>query len=150
MILDRIKVLRPVDQLEYLKAEIVKTISDRLREADISSLVAAYCKGTSARDLAERFETSKSSVKTLLRKRGVRPMPLSLAGDLEEVDLGWAVVELAVVGSAFEAVVVGSVSFDHSGICSVSSWWVGSFGDFVGGFGEGGGECFRGKSPPGW
>jgi hypothetical protein len=77
-------------------------------------------------------------------------MPLSLAGDLEEVDLGWAVVELAVVGGAFEAVAVGSVSFDHSGICSVSSWGVGSFGDFVGGFGECDGECFRGKSPPGW
>jgi hypothetical protein len=45
-----------------------------------------------------------------------RPMPLSLAGDLEEVDLGWAVVELAVVGGAFEAVVVSSISFDHSGI----------------------------------
>jgi hypothetical protein len=80
----------------------------------------------------------------------VRSMPLSLAGDLEEVDFGWAVVELAVVGGAFEAVVVGSVSFDHSGICSVPAWGVGSFGDFVGGFGEGGGECFRGKSPPGW
>ena len=77
-------------------------------------------------------------------------MPLSLAGDLEEVDLGWAVVELAMVGSAFEAVVVRSVSFDHSGICSVSSWGIGSFGDFVGRFGECGGERFRGKSPPGW
>ena len=56
----------------------------------------------------------------------VRSMPLSLAGDFEEVDLGWAVVELAVVGGAFEVVVVGSVSFDHSGICSVPSWGVGS------------------------
>ncbi|MCA1821288.1 MAG: hypothetical protein LC644_05910, partial [Pseudonocardia sp.] len=55
----------------------------------------------------------------------VRSMPLSLAGDFEEVDLGWAVVELAVVGGAFEAVVVGSVSFDYSGICSVSSWGLG-------------------------
>ena len=80
----------------------------------------------------------------------VRSMPLSLAGDFEEVDLGWAVVELTVVGGAFEAVVVGSVSFDYSGICSVSSWRVWSFGDFVGGFGKCGGECFRGKSPPGW
>ena len=62
-----------------------------------------------------------------------RAMPLSLAGDLEEADLGWAVVELAVVGGAFEAVVVGSVSFDHSGIVrcrrgglgrSVISWVV--------------------------
>ena|SRR5436853_5472830 len=80
----------------------------------------------------------------------VRSMPLSLAGDLEEADLGWAVVELAVVGGAFEAVVVGSVSFDHSRICSVPAWGVGAFGDFLGGFGECGGECFRGKSPPGW
>ena len=45
-------------------------------------------------------------------KEAMRPMPLSLAGDFEEVDLGWSVVELAVVGGAFEAVVVGSVSFD--------------------------------------
>jgi hypothetical protein len=45
-----------------------------------------------------------------------RPMPLSLAGDLEKVDLGWAVVELAVVGGAFEAVVVGSVSCNWSGL----------------------------------
>src|SRR5690348_5884973 len=37
-----------------------------------------------------------------------RPMPLSLAGDLEEMDLGRVAVELAVVGSAFEAVVVSS------------------------------------------
>jgi hypothetical protein len=80
----------------------------------------------------------------------VRSMPLSLAGDLVEVDLGWAVVELAVVGGAFEAVVVSAVSFDHPGVCSVSSRGVGSVGDFVGGFGECGGECFRGKSPPGW
>ena len=76
----------------------------------------------------------------------VRSMPLSLAGDLEEMDLGWAAVELAVVGGAFEAVVVSSVSFDHSGICSVSSWGVGSFGDFVGGFGECGGEFLGGKA----
>ena len=85
-----------------------------------------------------------------LRSGAVRSMPLSLAGDFEEVDLGWAVVELTVVGGAFEAVVVGSVSFDYSGVCSVPSWGVGSFGDFVGGLGERGGECFRGKSPPGW
>ena len=29
------------------------------------------------------------------------------------------------VGGAFEAVVVGSVSFDHSGICSVPAWGLG-------------------------
>src|ERR1700712_1258058 len=60
-----------------------------------------------------------------------------------------AVVELAVVGGAFEAVVVSAVSFDHPGVCSVSSRGVGWVGDFVGGFGECGGECFRGKAPPG-
>ena len=86
----------------------------------------------------------------LVLLRAVSPMPLSLAGSLVEADLGWAVVELAVVGGAFEAVVVSAVSFDHSGICSVPSWGVGSFGDFVGGFGECGGEFFRGKSLPGW
>ena len=80
----------------------------------------------------------------------VRSMPLSLAGDLVGVDLGWAVVELAVVGGAFEAVVVSAVSFDHPGVCSVSSRGVGWVGGFVGGFGECGGECFRGESPPGW
>src|SRR5947209_19006350 len=77
-------------------------------------------------------------------------MPLSLAGDLVEVDLGWAVVELAVVGGAFEAVVVSAVSFDHPGVCSVSSRGVGSVGDSVGGFGECRGEWFSGKGPPGW
>jgi hypothetical protein len=75
-----------------------------------------------------------------------RPMPLSLAGDLVKVDLGWAVVELTLVGGAFKAVVVSAISFDHPRICSVSSRGVGSFGDFVGGFGECGGECFRRKA----
>ena len=55
-------------------------------------------------------------------------------------------MELAVVGGAFEAVVVSAVSFDHPGVCLVSSRGVGSVGDFVGGFGECGGECFRGKA----
>ena len=90
------------------------------------------------------------AVSSKLDVLAVRAMPLSLAWDLVEVDLGWAVVELAVVGGAFEAVVVSAVSFDHPGVCSVSSRGVGSVGDFVGGFGECGGECFRGKSPPGW
>lgn len=80
----------------------------------------------------------------------VRSMPLSLAGDLEEVGLGWTVMELVVVGGAFEAVVVSSIPFDHSRTGSVPSWGIGSFGDFLGGFGECGGECFRGKSPLGW
>lgn len=61
------------------------------------------------------------------------------------MDLGWSGVELAVVCGAFEAVVVSAVSFDHPGIRSVPSRGVGSFVDFVGGFGECGGE-----SKPAW
>ena len=66
------------------------------------------------------------------------------------MDLGWAVVELAAVGGAFDAVAVCSVAFDDSWVGAVAAWGVGSFGDFVGGFFECGGESFRGKSPPGW
>lgn len=62
---------------------------------------------------------------------------------------GWVVVELAVVGGAFDAVAVSAVSFDDSGVGAVSSWGVGSFGDFGDGFGECGGEFVRGKNPPG-
>jgi hypothetical protein len=54
-----------------------------------------------------------------------------------------------VVGGAFDAVVVSAVSFDDSGIGSVPSWGVGSFGDFVDGFSECGGKFFRGENPPG-
>jgi len=46
-------------------------ISDRLSDADVSSLVAAYLGRTSVRELAERYKIGESSVKTLLRKRGV-------------------------------------------------------------------------------
>ena len=66
------------------------------------------------------------------------------------MDLGWAVVALAVVGGAFDAVAVRAVSFDDSWVGAVSSWGVESFGDFVGGFGECGGEFVRGKNPLGW
>ena len=76
----------------------------------------------------------------------MRPMPLSLARDLEDLDLGWSVVELAVVGGAADAVAVCAVSFDHSGVGAVSSWRVRPFDDLVGGFFECGGESFRGKA----
>jgi transposase len=49
-------------------------VSDRLGEADICSLVSGYRAGTTARELAEQFNISKSSVKNLLRERGVRRM----------------------------------------------------------------------------
>jgi hypothetical protein len=65
-------------------------------------------------------------------KTPARPisMPLSLARDLEDVDLGWSVMELVVVGVAFDAVAVCAVSFDHSGVGAVAPWRVGSFDDF--------------------
>jgi hypothetical protein len=83
------------------------------------------------------------------RVGGVHPNATKLGTDLEYVDLGWSVVELAVVGGAFEAVAVRTVSFDHSGIGSVPPWGVEAFGDFLNGFGECGGEFVRGKNPPG-
>jgi DNA-binding transcriptional regulator LsrR (DeoR family) len=47
-------------------------VSDRLSEADLYGLVCGYRAGTTARELAEQFNISKSSVKRLLRERGVR------------------------------------------------------------------------------
>ena len=66
------------------------------------------------------------------------------------MDLGWSVMELAVVGGTFDAVAVCAVPFDHSRIGAVAPWRIGSFDDFFGGFFECRGESFRGKSPPGW
>ncbi len=47
-------------------------VSDRLSEADLCSLVCGYSTGTTARELAEQFNISKSSVKRRLRERGAR------------------------------------------------------------------------------
>lgn len=47
-------------------------VSDRLSEAELHSLVSHYLAGTTARELAEQFKISKSSVKRLLRERGIR------------------------------------------------------------------------------
>ena len=47
-------------------------ICDRLSEADIRSLISSYRVGTTARELAEQFKISKSSVKQILRERGIR------------------------------------------------------------------------------
>ncbi len=44
-------------------------ISDRLTKADIHSIVSSYRAGTTAWRLAEQF---KSSVKQILRERGIR------------------------------------------------------------------------------
>lgn len=47
-------------------------VSDRLDEADLCKLILCYCSGTTARELAEQFTISKSSVKRLLRERDIR------------------------------------------------------------------------------
>jgi DNA-directed RNA polymerase specialized sigma24 family protein len=57
------------------QAPRVWRVSDRLDEADLSSLVSCYRSGATARELAERFDISKSSVKRLLRERGIRRAP---------------------------------------------------------------------------
>jgi DNA-directed RNA polymerase specialized sigma24 family protein len=54
------------------QAPRVWRISDRLTEVDIHSIVSSYCAGTTARELAELFKISKSSVKQILRERGIR------------------------------------------------------------------------------
>jgi hypothetical protein len=54
------------------QAPRVWRVSDRLSEADLCSLVCGYRTGTTARELAEQFNISKSSVKRLLRERSIR------------------------------------------------------------------------------
>jgi DNA invertase Pin-like site-specific DNA recombinase len=54
------------------QAPRVWRISDRLSKADIRSLVSSYRVGTTARELAEQFKISKSSVKQILREEGIR------------------------------------------------------------------------------
>jgi len=54
------------------QAPRVWRVSDRLSEADLCSLASGYLAGSTARELAERFKISKSSVKRLLRERGIR------------------------------------------------------------------------------
>jgi hypothetical protein len=58
-----------------VQAPRVWRISDRLDEADLRSLVSGYSAGRTARELAEHFKISKSSVKRLLRERGIRRAP---------------------------------------------------------------------------
>ncbi len=47
-------------------------VSDRLSEADLCNLALRYRAGTTGRELAEQFKISKSTVKRLLRERGIR------------------------------------------------------------------------------
>jgi hypothetical protein len=54
------------------QAPRVWRVSDRLSETDLGSLIAGYRAGTTVDVLVEQFKISKSSVKRLLRERGVR------------------------------------------------------------------------------
>ena len=54
------------------QAPRIRRICDRLSEKDIRSLVSSYHVGTTAPELAKQFKISKSSVKQILRKRGIR------------------------------------------------------------------------------
>jgi DNA invertase Pin-like site-specific DNA recombinase len=54
------------------QAPRVWRVADRLSEADVCSLAARYQAGTTARELAEHFSISRTSVKRLLRERGIR------------------------------------------------------------------------------
>jgi hypothetical protein len=62
----------PVLSVRSGQAPRVWRVSDRLSEADLCSLVCGYRAGTTARELAEQFNISKSSIKRLLRERGIR------------------------------------------------------------------------------
>jgi DNA-directed RNA polymerase specialized sigma24 family protein len=57
------------------QAPRVWRVSDRLNEAELCTLISCYRAGTTARELAEQFNISKSSVKRLLRERGIRRVP---------------------------------------------------------------------------
>jgi len=46
-------------------------LADRLGEADIEQLIAAFASGTSKRELVDRYGISESSVKRLVRQYGV-------------------------------------------------------------------------------
>jgi hypothetical protein len=54
------------------KPPTVRRVSDRLSEADIQRLIARYRQGATGRELAVEFKLGLTSVKLLLRERGVR------------------------------------------------------------------------------
>ncbi|KDA40989.1 hypothetical protein BMG523Draft_04186 [Frankia sp. BMG5.23] len=50
----------------------VRKVTERLSPADIQALIDLYRAGTTAQALAEKFSIGPTSVKVLLRERGVR------------------------------------------------------------------------------
>lgn len=54
------------------QAPRVWRVSDRMGATEVERLISCYRDGTTARELAEQFKVSLSSVKRLLRERKVR------------------------------------------------------------------------------
>jgi FixJ family two-component response regulator len=54
-------------------------VGDRLSEADLERVIAAFTAGTSKRKLAERYGISESSVKRLIRQHGASKMSSGLS-----------------------------------------------------------------------
>jgi DNA-binding NarL/FixJ family response regulator len=54
------------------RAEARQRVMDRLGEVGLSRLVSEVRAGATNRELAERYAVSESTVKRILRKRGVR------------------------------------------------------------------------------
>jgi hypothetical protein len=54
-------------------------VGDRLSEAELEELIAAFTAGTSKRILAERYGISESSVKRLIRERGASKLSSGLS-----------------------------------------------------------------------
>ena len=50
-------------------------VSDRVSDSEASMIVLAFSRGTSKRELAERYGISESSVKRLLRRQRVQQQP---------------------------------------------------------------------------
>lgn len=59
------------------RAPRVWRVGDRLSEADVGRLVSSYRAGTTARELAEQFKISMTSVKRLLRANRARRRDLA-------------------------------------------------------------------------
>ena len=53
-------------------------VADRLTEEDVTALVEAYRTGTTARELATQYGIGMTTVKRMLRERGVRKRSASI------------------------------------------------------------------------
>jgi triphosphoribosyl-dephospho-CoA synthetase len=51
---------------------VQQRVTDRLGEAELCRLASEFVAGATKRELAERYTMSESTVKRILRKRGVR------------------------------------------------------------------------------